>query len=744
MKPTPKKFEIHLKTPMLKLGPGEALGVTGSCEELGNWKEAVIMGKVGPIYAALSIEVSAPFEYKFVIADKSTSRIKVWEDGWNRYADLSRETITASPARINAPKWRGAGTAIPVFALRSKESFGIGEFHDLKKMIDWAVRTGQTIIQLLPINDTTMTGTWQDSYPYNANSTFALHPQFIHLPSAGVPEDEEYIKLRDELNALDKVDYERVNNEKTRLLKKTFKKTGKKILAQSDYRHFIEANGYWLLPYAAFRVLTALNGTPDFSSWGKYSKYSPAVVEELSKTHKEDIDFHCFEQYHLYKEFAEVKAYARNHGVMLKGDLPIGISRTSADAWLNPALFNMDSQAGAPPDAFSVQGQNWGFPTYNWERMAKDKYAWWKARLGKMAECFDAFRIDHILGFFRIWEIPFSAVRGLMGHFNPALPYTEQELRDRGFDISGGRYITPIINDDTIGQFFGDRAGEVWEKCIRDGQLRPFCSTQRKVAEKYADDQPLRDGLMGLIEDVLFIEDPHRKGYYHPRIAAQSTINYRYLDQWHKDAYNALYNDFFYHRHNDFWRESAMKKLPELLSATDMLTCGEDLGMIPDCVPDVMRELQILSLEIQSMPKEVGVLFSNVQRYPYLSVCTTSTHDTNPLRAWWEEDRDLSAKFYHEALGFQGEPPYFCEPWVCSRVVSQHLASPSMLAILPIQDWFSIDGKIRRQNPNDERINIPAIPRHYWRYRMHIALEDLLEAEDFNNTVRDMIQASGR
>lgn len=744
MKTTPKKIEILLKTPTPRLGPGEALGVTGSCPELGNWKEAVIMGKEGPIFAALILKVSEPFEYKFVVADKYTSRIKYWEEGGNRYADLSRESIIAPPARINAPKWRGAGTAIPVFALRSEEDFGIGEFHDLKKMVDWAVKTGQSIIQLLPINDTTMTGTWQDSYPYNANSTFALHPQFIHLPAAGVPENKEYKKLQQELNALDKVDYEKVNNEKTRLLKKAFAKVGAETAAKKDYKDFIKGNSYWLLPYAAFRVLTSLNGTPEFSSWGKYSKYSPAIVEELSKTHKEEIDFHCFEQYHLYKQFAQVKEYARNHGVMLKGDLPIGISRTSADAWLHPELFNMDSQAGAPPDAFSVQGQNWGFPTYNWERMAKDKYAWWKARLGKMAECFDAFRIDHILGFFRIWEIPADSVRGLMGHFNPALPYSKQELLEKGFDISGGRYISPNINDSSLRDIFGDRAGEVREKCIRDGKLRPAYNTQKKVAEKFAQDPLLRDGLMGLIEDVLFLEDPHKKGLYHPRIAAQSTINYRYLDQWHKDAYNALYNDFFYHRHNDFWKESAMKKLPELLSATNMLTCGEDLGMIPDCVPDVMRELQILSLEIQSMPKEVGVLFANVQHYPYLSVCTTSTHDTNPLRAWWEEDRNLSSKFFHEALGFQGDPPYFCEPWVCQRVVSQHLASPSMLAILPIQDWFSIDGDIRRENPNDERINIPAIPRHYWRYRMHIPLEKLLEEDIFNNTVREMIQVAGR
>ncbi len=757
MEKTTVSTTVTIKTIRLKLGEGDALGITGSCEALGNWDHAVIMDDSQPVFAVATIKAAESFEYKFVIADRSTGAIIAWEDGWNRSVELPAKTagkatkaaqehirIVASPARFQAAKWTGAGTAIPVFALRSEEGFGVGEFLDLKKLIDWASATGQSIIQLLPINDTTMTGTWQDSYPYNANSTFALHPQFIHLPAAGVPEDEEYTSLKNELNALDKIDYERVNNEKTRLLKKAFKKTGKRTLATKAYQKFMEENGYWLLPYAAFRVLTAQQGTADFNQWGKYAKYSEAIVAELEAEHKEEMDFHCFEQYHLSKQFAEVKAYAHDHGVFLKGDLPIGISRTSADAWLNPKLFNLDSQAGAPPDAFSTEGQNWGFPTYNWDRMAKDSYAWWKARLGKMSECFDAFRIDHILGFFRIWEIPYESVHGLLGHFNPALPYTAQELCDMGFDITGGKYITPILTDWAFEEIFGPDAPKVMAECLKDGHIKSTVSTQRKVLEKYADNESMRNGLMGLLDDVLFVEDPRQKGMYHPRIGAQTTRNYRILDQWHKDAYNRMYDDFFYRRHNAFWRDSAMKKLPELLSSTDMLACGEDLGMIPDCVPDVMKELQILSLEIFSMPKNPGEDFANVAYYPYMSVCTTSTHDTNPLRAWWEEDRRMTEKYYHNVLGRGGEVPYFCEPWICSKIIEKHLYSPSMLVILPIQDWLSIDGALRRENPNDERINIPAIPRHYWRYRMHITLEQLLSEDSYNSTVHKMVEVSGR
>ncbi|MCD8313991.1 MAG: 4-alpha-glucanotransferase, partial [Bacteroidales bacterium] len=332
------------------------------------------------------------------------------------------------------------------------------------------------------------------------------------------------------------------------------------------------------------------------------------------------------------------------------------------------------------------------------------------------------------------------------GHFNPALPYSAEELSHMGFDLSDGRYTVPPAYPEIIHEFFGDRADEVLHKCVKDGHLRPFCSTQRKVAEKFAGEEnaQIREGLMNLIDDVLFVEDPRRKGFWHPRIGAQNTVTYRNLDQWHKDAYNRMYDDFFYRRHNDFWRESAMRKLPDLLAATDMLSCGEDLGMIPDCVPQVMKELQILSLEIETMPKLSWETFANVAAYPYLSVCTTSTHDMNPLRAWWEEDRGLSAKYYHEVLGHDDDAPYFCEPWICSEIVRRHLNSPSMLCILPLSDWLSTDGAIRRENPNEERINIPAIPRYYWRYRMHLSLEALLSNAAFNASLREMITSSGR
>lgn len=733
------------------LWPDETLAIAS--DRLDNWQRIVPFNDTRFPEWELFLALPKGSEYKFLIADRTTLTPILWEEGANRiWAGMPPEgerLIEASlQPRIPERHWRSAGTALPVFSLRSEQSFGVGEFLDLKLLVDWAVATQQRVIQLLPINDTTMTHTWEDSYPYNANSTFALHPQFIRLTEAGVEEDDAYRSLRNELNALPEVDYERVNSTKLRLLREAFARHGARTADRRDYRDFLEVNREWLLPYAAFCSLRDEYGTADFSRWGDYAHFERAKVEAYCRKRRREVAFHCYVQYHLHLQLTEVVRYAHVHGVILKGDLPIGISRTSADAWQFPRLFHMDSQAGAPPDAFSAAGQNWGFPTYDWERMSRDNFSWWKARLRKMSEYFDAYRIDHILGFFRIWEIPVEAVHGLLGHFNPAMPYPAEELRGMGFDPAEGRYTTPPTDGWILERLFGELAGEVRSKYLRNGHLQPACATQRRVLQLFPGDDErskrLRDGFLALLDDVLFVEDPYRKGHYHPRIAAQSTFSFQLLSPQQQEAFNRLHDDFFYRRHDRFWQESALGKLPMLLRATDMLACGEDLGMIPDCVPETMRALKILSLEIQRMPKSRSETFADPAHYPYLSVCTTSTHDMSLLRAWWEEDRSVTNRFYHEVLHGEGDTPWFCEPWICRRIIGMHLSSPAMFTILPLQDWLSMDGELRLQMPDRERINVPAIPRYYWRYRMHLTLERLLAEEDFNTTMRDMIAMSRR
>jgi len=766
-----KNGTVTLRVTAPTVRPGEVLAICGSSNQTGCWdiSKAIVMNDSGfPLWSvSLDIkEIEIPFQYKFVVLDAKTRNIVLWESGDNRTFNIVPErkhealVLNGLQFRDQRTPWRGAGVAIPVFSVRSNDDFGVGDFMDLKLMIDWAALTGQRFLQLLPINDTTMTGTWTDSYPYNANSTFALHPMYLRLQSMGTLKNparkEHFDRLGHELNKLACVDYERVNNAKNEYTRELFAQDGASTLSSDDFKIFFRRNREWLTPYAAFCVLRDRNGSSDFNLWGEYAVYQTDKVAKFIADNADDINYIYYIQYHLDRQMKEVRDYAHSKGVAIKGDIPIGISRTSVDAWIYPRLFNMDCQAGAPPDDFSVLGQNWGFPTYNWEEMSRDGFAWWKARLCKMSEYFDAFRIDHILGFFRIWQIPMDALHGLLGVFNPALPLSPEELKNSyDFWLDVNLHTTPYIMDYFLGDFFGEYTDEARDRFLVSVgygryRLKTEFNTQRKVdsyfesQEKNDKNDKLRNALMGLIDDVLFIEDPYEKGKYHPRISAQYTYIYRSLNDYEKWCFNRLYNDFYYHRHNDFWYGKAMWKLPPLIDATDMLVCAEDLGMIPACVPEVIHALDILSLEIQRMPKDPDSEFGDTRTYPYYSVCTTSTHDMGGIRQWWEENRDKTQRFYNNVLHEWGTAPQYAEPWICDKIVTLHLKSPAMLTILPLQDWLSIDGAIRRQDPREEQINVPANPRHYWRYRMHLTVEELMADMSYNMYLRDKIKESGR
>lgn len=761
---------VTVDAPMV--APDEIVALCGAPEPLGGWNpgKAVPMSDADfPTWSCAVVVASLPaeFEYKFVILKRESRKLVAWEGGQNRHmavkAPTSAAVVEMTGQRLVNPKspWRGAGVAIPVFALRSENDFGVGEFLDLEKMVDWAVVTGQKFIQVLPVNDTTMTHTWTDSYPYNANSCFALHPMYLRLSELGELADADrrayYDGIAKELNSLEEIDYERVNNAKNAYTRELFQQVKGRVTRTKAFKEFIEKNEEWLKPYAAFCILRDRFNTPEFKNWGEYATYTPAKIEAFLRDNQQDANYVYWIQQNLAQQLTRVREYAHAHGVSLKGDIPIGISRDSVDAWTMPNLFNLNSQAGAPPDDFSVLGQHWGFPTYNWEEMwRQNEFAWWKSRFKTMAQFFDVYRIDHVLGFFRIWQIPMDQLHGLLGVFNPALPFTPDELRDSyDFWLDIDLQTTPFIMDYFLGDFFGEYTDEARQRFLDDAgygryRLKEGFRTQREVADYFATqpkdekNERLCNALQGLIDQVLFIEDPVEKGKYHPRISAQFTYVYRHLNDYERWTFDRLYNDFFYHRHNDFWYGKAMWKLPPIIDATSMLTCAEDLGMIPDCVPAVMSALEILTLDIQRMPKNPREEFGNPAFYPYLTVCTTSTHDMGGIRQWWEENRDKTQRFFNYMLGEGGAAPAFAEPWICEKIVDSNLKSPAMLCILPLQDWLSIDGRLRRADPRKEQINVPANSRHYWRYRMHLTLEDLLGEELFNKRVASLVESSGR
>ena len=534
-------------------------------------------------------------------------------------------------------------------------------------------------------------------------------------------------------------------------MKELFAEEREKVMRTSEYFNFYNENEDWLFPYICFCYLRDKFATAYFKMWGDFEVYNPSELKKLLQTDenaKKETDFYAFLQFLAHQQLSRTRQYAQEKGVALKGDIPIGINRDSVEAWTEPYLFNMDMQSGAPPDDFAVIGQNWGFPTYNWEEMERNNFQWWERRFQKMADYFDAFRIDHILGFFRIWEIPTEHIQGLLGHFSPAVPYTKEELIQLNFPFDEYRMTKPYIHESMLADLFGEYATDAASLYLdvfaaERFQLKESCNSQRKIDAIFAGKQDdrsnvIRKGLFDLCAEVLFVPDPYQSNHFHPRITAQQTCSFNHLDEQTQELYNDLYNDFFYKRHNQFWYEQAMRKLPQLISATNMLVCAEDLGMVPDSVKWVMDELNILSLEIQRMPKETHVRFTDLSQLPYLSVATTSTHDMSTIREWWLEDRDNTQFYYNNLLGQQGEAPRECTPEICTQIVEQHLSSTSQWAIIPWQDWMSIDGALRRTNPEEERINVPSNSEHYWEYRMHLSIEELLSKEELNESIKGM------
>lgn len=764
-----KTLRLIVRAPQLR--KGERLYVTGESLCLGNWHADRALKMVEHNYNEWMVDMNvdafdeAETELKFIATTDNGDVL--WETGYNR--TLAIPEMANGEVRVEEMDQaffeicdrKLAGTLIPVFSLRTRGSFGVGDFGDLKMMIDWVAETHQKVLQVLPINDTTSTHTWTDSYPYSCISIFAIHPQFADLRQLPAVADKEkaaaFETLREELNQLPQIDYERVNNAKIEYLRIIFEQEGGEVLKSAGFKAFLKESAHWLVPYAQYCHLRDTYGNVDFNTWKGHEVWHEKDRETLlnarTKEYKE-VAFYYYVQYVLHVQMRAAHEYAMARGVILKGDIPIGVNRKGCDVWHEPHYFNLNLQAGAPPDSFSVNGQNWGFPTYNWARMLEDGCQWWLRRFQNMSKYFDAYRIDHVLGFFRIWATPTTCVHALQGQFAPSLAMTREEIESYGLHFQEKLFTTPFIARWVVDRVFGPHADAVVEKYLNHEHddifsLKPEYDTERKIEAAFvgkdgADDVWVRDGLYALASDVLFVRDINDSNKFHPRITAQLNFMYEALVDSDKEKFNRLYNNYYYRRNNNFWYNEAMKKLPVLVQATRMLVCAEDLGMVPDCVAWVMNELRILSLELQQMPKDPSVRFGELWKNPYRSVCTLSTHDMPTLRQWWDEDMERTQDYYNSQLYRSGAAPHPLPGWLAKEIVVNQLACPSMLCVLLLQDWFAIDEKLRLADANAERINIPANPRHYWRYRMHLNIEDLIANKEYNDNIKELIRQTGR
>lgn len=697
--------------------------------------------------------------YKYTLIEETTGNV-VWQEGENnrlKHIDPlnGRTIIDTETPRLPQDDLKVAGVVVPVFSLRSEKSWGIGDFGDLRRFIDWAAEAGLHAIQLLPINDTTREGNWHDSYPYNPISCYALHPIYMDLESINPIKSKTKLKIyeqrRQAVNAQQLLDYDEVFDLKESYLHTYYEENKQEILRSTKYKVFKRDNADWLIPYCFFRYLLKINGTANFRRWQRFREYNPIELQRfaISSNILDDIDFYGVLQYHLDRQLTSIHEYAKSKGIILKGDIPIGVSRDSVPAWILPKYLNTDSQAGAPPDYFSAHGQNWGFPTYNWQNILKDDGNWWKDRLTHMARYFDAYRIDHVLGFFRIWEIPIKHCYGTLGHFNPALPLTTQELKILGFTENPEYHTRVHFTEGEMQRHFGELLPVAKQYFFEFGDDGKWTLVDKYKDSQKAIDAELREmGFSGqqrelflsAYTNILFIKTSPDAKAYHLNILGKKSKAYKHLSPSNVATYDRIYEYFFYERHNTFWTEEAYQRLPKVTCATSMLACAEDLGMIPSCVPGVLKDLNILTLEIESMPKKPDTRFSNVFEAPLYSVDSISTHDMAPLRLWWKQNPENASYYWHNILRKDSPAPALLSPEDCEQIIQRHMQSSSLLCIISLQDWLGINGDLRSDNLEQEQINHPEIPRHYWRWRMHPTIEQLLADKKFIKKVKALTQ----
>jgi len=747
--------------------PDWVIVLFGSTPSLGSWNPEkaihLLQTDYGIWEAAVEIPEDEPIQFKYGIYDRKTQQMVDLESGGNRYTVQNRMKDTLYIVANHYYKFKlsqmyhDAGVAVPVFALRTENGFGVGEFSDIKELGDWAQETNLGIIQILPINDTTANYSWTDSYPYAAVSVYALHPQYISLKNLDFPLPEElmaeYESEKEALNDLPLIDYEKMIAGKWKFLKAVFSTHKDKIYKDRNFKKFLKDNESWLNPYAAFCVLRDKYHTPNFNDWKTHKKYIAGKIAQFFTAKSKDYDavmLHAWVQYQLHNQLKDAVEYIHNLGISIKGDLPIGIYRYSVEAWTEPELFGMDFQAGAPPDQFTELGQNWEFPTYNWEAMKADDYTWWKNRFKALEQYFDAMRIDHILGFFRIWRMPVSATQGILGYFYPAVPVTEEEFRSRHIPFSDDRYCKPFINDQILWNYFGENSGKVLDFVDRNDNgtytLKEEFDTQRKLTDFFRSNPntAIEEPMISLCANVLFLtEDREGETVYHPRFNVYLTDSYHYLSDWEKKAIYDLYQDYFFKRQDGLWAEKAMEKLPVILNSTKMLICGEDLGLVPECVPAVMDELAIVALKVQRMPSD-NIPFYNPENAGYLNVVTASSHDSSTLRQWWKENPDLTQQYFNQQLIQYGKAPDELSPELAEMIMKQHLYTDAMLAVFPIQEFLATDPELVNPDMDQERINNPAVFPHYWRYRMHLNIEELKNKPAFNQKIASWVKDSGR
>jgi 4-alpha-glucanotransferase len=632
--------------------------------------------------------------------------------------------------------WK-TGVAVPVSALRSESCCGIGEFLDIPLLGSWCQSAGIDLIQLLPVNDTGSL-----SSPYSALSAFALHPVYIRL--SALPGFE---RVRANVEAFadahadrDRVAYRDVYSFKLDTLRRLF---AARRQDDRELNAWIEENA-WVHPYAVYHCLKQQNGLASWQEWPEYRDPTEAQLPSLWASFGEKARFHAWVQMHLERQLISAVTDLEKQGVYLKGDIPILMNEDSADVWYYRDYFDLSHRAGAPPDMYTRTGQHWGFPTYDWDALERQDFEWWRKRLERASLFYHAFRIDHVLGFFRIWSVPASEMTALLGYYRPALDFTDEELLAYGFERSDITLLTSSVRTiEEIDDRFGARADHVRKTYFEHGPVDGLVRLRVEPASEKTilalkEDPDIVDFLLTCYRDRTLLQT--RSGAIAPFWYYDETTQYEAADDDTRARLDALVDEFK-DRSDPVWEANGRRLLSFVRETTDMLACAEDLGEVPPCVPRVLRELGILGLKVERWVEHTegtGVLV-HPSSYPYLTVSTPGVHDTSSIRGWWQEEQ-TNRQAYCEAVGTEECPPVLT-PELAESVIRRNLQSGSAICVFQLQDLFSIEDDLRVENPDDERINVPGTSGDSnWSYRMPLLLEDLVRMKHFAQRIHELIQ----
>ncbi|MDR0382655.1 MAG: 4-alpha-glucanotransferase [Spirochaetaceae bacterium] len=638
------------------------------------------------------------------------------------------------------------GVVVPLGALRGEAGSVIGEFPDLVEFARLCKKMNVGLIQILPVNDTGF-----DSSPYSALSAFALNP--IYLRIADLKEASQYKKKWDEVCAEfgsePRFSYYKIVLAKLELLHRIFNDNVNEIERDAMIDIWTQKND-WVKTYAIFRRLKEENGGKSWKEWNSFQKINAKDVETLwnNPEHKREHLFWVWLQMNLDSQFKAAADEVASLGIALKGDIPIMMNMDSCDVWAHPEYFYIKFSAGAPPDMYSNEGQNWGFPIYNWTAQAKHGYSWWRSRIKIAEKYYKALRIDHILGFFRIWAVSRRYNSAAMGRFVPFVPIKKQELMALGFDENRIHWITtPHIP-----------TYEVWHAIKQGGGSdNDARHVFTRVLERIGNEDLwlFKKAVKSDIDIEAINIHPAAKAYL------KKEMTNRILQEYDKETYSVFWN---YRNSRQYatlsekergkidgllevkdrlseikWETGAEKLLSALMQDSSLTICAEDLGVQIECVPRSLKKFGILSLKVVRWERkwnEASNPYVPYSDYPELSVCTTSVHDSSTLREWWNYEADQSA-----FAAFNGAPslPKSYNPGTARVFLRQAASAGSRLRIFPLIDLLHLTPRWYATDPMSERINVPGTYNEFnWTWRIPATIAEIAADGEFVKAVKEL------